>query len=172
MPGYGFAVASGILVGQSLGAGKPDRAMQVGYRSARYSVIVMGSVGLAFLLIPDLIMRAFTNDLQVVHIASICLRIAALEQAAIGITDVFCGSLRGAGDTRTALKITAAGTWLVRMPLTAMVMYIFRLGLPSVWIVMCLVWMVRAVLAIRYFRTGRWWKVKTRVGGREAYQNS
>ncbi|HHY45993.1 MAG TPA: MATE family efflux transporter [Firmicutes bacterium] len=171
MPGYGFAVASGILVGQNLGAGRYDRAMQVGYRSMRYSAMVMGSVGLAFLLIPDLITRAFTNDLRVVRIAAVCLRIAALEQVAIGVTDVLCGSLRGAGDTRTALKITATGTWLVRMPLIAVAIYLVKLTLPAVWGITCLDWAVRAVLALNHFRAGRWRGVKIRPDKREVYES-
>ncbi|MDI7247892.1 MAG: MATE family efflux transporter [Bacillota bacterium] len=160
MPGYGFAVAAGILVGQSLGARRADRAVQVGYRSLRYSVAVMGSVGLAFLLVPHLIIRVFTNDAEVVRIASVCLRIAAFEQVFIGITDTLCGSLRGAGDTRTALRITATGTWLVRMPLVVLAIYVFHLGLPAVWVITCLDWAVRSALAARHFRAGRWQEVR------------
>lgn len=160
MPGYGFAVAAGILVGQNLGARKPDNAMLVGRRSLRYSVAVMGGVGLIFLLVPHLIVRIFTNDVQVVRIASTCLRIAALEQVAIGTTDVLCGSLRGAGDTRTALRITATGTWAVRIPLIAISIYLLKLTLPAVWVITCLDWSVRAVLAMRYFRTGRWQRIR------------
>jgi len=97
------------MVGR-LGARGADRAVQVGYRSLRYSVAVMGSVALAFLLVAGLIIRMFTNDAEVIRIGSVCLRIAAFEQVFIGITDTLCGWLRGAGDTRTALRITAAGT--------------------------------------------------------------
>lgn len=160
MPGYGFAVAAGILVGQSLGARRADRAVQVGYRSLRHSVAVMGSVALAFLLIPRLIIGMFTNDPEVIRIASVCLRIAAFEQVFIGITDTLCGSLRGAGDTRTALRITAAGTWLVRMPLVVLATYVFHLGLPAVWVITCLDWAVRSALAARHFRAGRWQEVR------------
>ncbi|MCR4402571.1 MAG: MATE family efflux transporter [Firmicutes bacterium] len=156
MPGYGFAMAAGILVGQSLGARRPDLAMQVGYRSLRHSVAVMGSVAVAFLAAPRFIIGVFTDDPEVIYTASVCLRIAAFEQIFIGITDTLCGSLRGAGDTRTALRITAAGTWLVRVPLVVVAVYLLHLGLPAVWAITCLDWAVRAVLAARHFRAGRW----------------
>ena len=156
MPGYGFAVAAGILVGHNLGAGKAGRAVQVGYRALRHSLAVMGSVAVAFFLAPRLIIGVFTSDPAVVQVASVCLRIAAFEQVFIGMTDTLCGSLRGAGDTRTALVITAAGTWLVRMPLVILAIYVFRLGLPAVWVVTCIDWAVRSALAARHFRAGRW----------------
>lgn len=160
MPGYGFAMASGILVGQNLGAKRSDRATKVGYRSLRYAVIVMGSVAAAFFLAPGIIVRMFTNDAEVIRVASVCLRIAAFEQVAIGITDTLCGSLRGAGDTRTALRITAVGSWLVRMPLVVLAIYLLKLSLSAVWVITCLDWGVRAVLAARHFRAGRWQKVR------------
>ncbi|MGE5584750.1 MAG: MATE family efflux transporter [Bacillota bacterium] len=160
MPGYGFAVAAGILVGQSLGARRADRAVQVGYRCLRYSVAVMGSVGLAFFLVPHLIIRVFTNDAEVIRVASVCLRIAAFEQVFIGMTDTLCGSLRGAGDTRTALRITATGTWLVRMPLVVLAIHVLHLGLPAVWVITCLDWAARSALAARHFRAGRWQEVR------------
>ncbi len=159
MPGYGFAVVSGILVGQSLGAGRPDRAVRVGRRSMWHAATVMGSVAAVFLLLPQVIVRAFTNDVEVVRIASTCLRIAAFEQVSIGVTDTLCGSLRGAGDTRTALRITAAGTWLVRMPLVVLAIYVLRLSLAAVWVITCLDWATRAALAARHFRAGKWREV-------------
>ncbi len=160
MPGYGFALASGVLVGQSLGARMPERAMRTGYRAVAHAAAVMGGVGLLFLAAPTIIVRLFTNDAEVVRIASTCLRIAAFEQVAIGVTDTFCGSLRGAGDTRSALRITATGTWLVRIPLTVLAIYVLRLGLPAVWVITCLDWAVRALLSARHFRVGRWREVK------------
>jgi len=87
-------------------------------------------------------------------------RIAAFEQVAIGITDTLCGSLRGVGDTRTALRITAIGSWLVRMPLIVLAIYVFKLSLPAVWVITCLDWAVRAVLAARHFRAGMWQEVR------------
>jgi len=67
-----FVAGQGLLVGQNLGAKRPDRAMKVGYRSLRYAVTVMGSVAVAFFIIPEVIVRVFTGDAEVVRVASMC----------------------------------------------------------------------------------------------------
>jgi putative MATE family efflux protein len=156
MPGSGFSTASGVLVGQNLGAGRADRARRVAYRSIRYAVIVMGGSALIFFSIPRLIVSFFTNDAEVILLASTCLWIAGLEQVFIGIGDTFRGSLRGAGDTVSALRMTAIGTWLLRVPVVALIIYVFHLSLPAVWVGICFEWVIRAVLGWKYFSRGNW----------------
>jgi putative MATE family efflux protein len=156
MPGLGFSTASGVLVGQNLGAGRADRAERVAYRSIRYAVIVMGGSALIFFSIPRLIVSFFTNDTEVILLASTCLWIAGFEQVFIGIGDTFRGSLRGAGDTLSALRMTVIGTWLVRVPVIALIIYVFHLSLPAVWVGICFEWVIRAVLGWKYFSRGNW----------------
>jgi putative MATE family efflux protein len=160
MPGSGFSTASGVLVGHNLGAGRIDRARRVAYRSIRYAVIVMGGSALVFFSLPRVIVSFFTADAGVMLLASTCLRIAGLEQVFIGIGDTFHGSLRGAGDTGSALKITAIGTWLVRVPVLALIIYVFRFSLPAVWVGICFEWVIRAVLGRKYFARGNWERIE------------
>lgn len=159
MPGSGFSTASGVLVGQNLGAGRAGRARQVTYRSIRYAAIVMGGFALVFFAIPRVIVSFFTDDVEVAFLASTCLCIAGFEQIFIGIGDTFRGSLRGAGDTVSALRITAIGTWLVRVPVLALIIYVFRLSLPVVWVGICVEWVIRAVLGAKYFTEGNWERI-------------
>lgn len=160
MPGSGFATASGVLVGQNLGAGETHSARRVTYRSIRFAVIVMGGLAVVFFTVPQVIVRFFTDDVQVMTLASTCLRIAGLEQVFIGIGDTFRGSMRGAGDTVSALKITTIGTWLVRVPVLAFIIYFLRFPLPAVWIGICIEWVIRAALGARYFARGNWERIK------------
>ena len=142
------------------GRGRADRARTVTYRSIRYAVIVMGGVALIFFAVPQIIVSFFTDDAEVVLLASTCLRIASLEQIFIGIGDTFRGSLRGAGDTISALRITAIGTWLVRVPVLAFIIYVLRLSLPAVWVGICFEWVIRAVVGRKYFARGNWESIK------------
>jgi putative MATE family efflux protein len=160
MPGSGFSTASAVLAGQNLGAGRADRARQVTYRSIRYAVIVMGGFALVFFAVPRVIVSFFTGDPEVIVLASTCLRIAGLEQVFIGAADTFRGSLRGAGDTASALRITTIGTWLVRMPVLALIIYGFRLSLPAVWVGICLEWVIRSRLGAKYFARGNWERIE------------
>jgi len=95
-------------------------------------------------------------------LAATCLRIAGLEQVFIGIADTFRGSLRGAGDTRSALKMTAIGTWVVRIPVIAFIVYVLRLSLAAVWVGICIEWVVRAIVGRIYFSKGNWERIEIR----------
>ena len=156
MPGYGFAIATSILTGQSLGRQQPDQAVRSARGAWILSGLVMGGMGLIFFLFPNLIVRLFTDDPTVIPLAAQCLRIAGLIQIPMATTEVFIGVLRGAGDTRTALKITAIGAWLIRVPLCYLAIFVWQLGLTAVWYIMLVEWSVRAVLLLRVFHRGHW----------------
>lgn len=159
MPGYGFAVAATSLVGQNLGAREPEQAYQHGLTAARLALVVMGVIALVFLVFPSVIIAIFTRDPQVVGLGALCLRIAAFEQPAIALEMVLAGALRGAGDTHTPAMITVLSTWLLRIPLMYLSVYVFHLGLPAIWIITVFDWLVRASLVIIRYRRGKWQQI-------------
>lgn len=156
MPGYGFAVAAGILTGQNLGAKKPERARGFALETVKLCVLTMSVVGLSFLLFPKYILRFFTPEAAVVSTASVALRIAALEQPAVAAAETLAGSLRGAGDTRTPMWVTALSAWGIRVPLIFLAVRVLGLGLPWVWGITVLDWSFRAALLSWHFNKGRW----------------
>ncbi|NPV71959.1 MAG: MATE family efflux transporter [Firmicutes bacterium] len=156
MPGYGLAIASSIMVGQSLGARNPVRARQGVRQCLILSIAIMGAMGLLFLTIPGSLVGLFTRQETVAHSAVTVLRLAGLFQPMLATTDVLLGALRGAGDTKTAMRITAFGTWGLRIPLTCLVVRALHMPLAAVWVVNGLEWTARAFLATRAFRAGRW----------------
>ncbi|HHV78076.1 MAG TPA: MATE family efflux transporter [Firmicutes bacterium] len=156
MPGYGFAVASTVLVGQRLGARERERAHASAMECMRLSLLTMGAIGLLFIFVPSSFTRVFTDDLQVLVPASRVLRIAGYIQPFIGMTDTLAGALRGAGDTRSPLRITALGGWLVRIPLTLIAVRVLGWSLISVWVINGLEWVLKAVLCWNVFRSWDW----------------
>ncbi|MGE5485359.1 MAG: MATE family efflux transporter [Ignavibacteriales bacterium] len=165
MPGYGFAIASSIMVGQSLGAGEAGRAKAGALECLRMGMLVMGGIGVLFLAIPQHLVSLFTQEPRVVSQAAVALRTAGLFQTVLAATDVLNGALRGSGDTRTPLKITALGAWLLRIPLTYLAVRTLRLPLVAVWLVNGLDWIVRASAVTIAFRSGRWAKTGTLIRG-------
>lgn len=159
MPGYGFAVAAATLVGQSLGAKRPDCAHSQGWQAAKIALCVMGSVSLLFLFLPDFITRIFTNDSNVAGLGAVCLRIAAIEQPTIAIDMVMAGALRGAGDTRTPMLVAVLSTWLLRLPLFYLSINVFSFGLPMIWFITAFDSIVRASFLIYTFQKRRWQKI-------------
>ena len=111
MPGWGFALAATTLVGQELGAHRPDRASQSAYEALRMVTVLMTVMGLLVALFPEPLMRVFTEDKDVIIQGGHALRIAGLAMPFLGVSFTLAGGLRGAGDT-TATLIISAGEYL------------------------------------------------------------
>lgn len=158
MPGYGFAVAASTLVGQRLGAGQKEEAVAAGYLGARLAAFVMAVIGLLFLIVPRPILTLFSKDPAVLTIGAVILQIAALEQIPIALEMTMAGAMRGAGDTRYPMFVTAIGNYLVRLPLVFLAVSILHQGLPVVWLITALDWSVRAVLLYARYRKEKWIK--------------
>ena len=155
MPGNGFAVAAVTAVGQSIGAQKLAKAKIENWEANRLAVLLMAGMGLLFFCFPYLLLRAFTTDAAVIGYGTLFLKIVGVLQIPLAITMVLSGSLKGAGDTRFLLLVTAIGAWLVRVPLAA----IFTgLGLTIgwVWSVMLVDWTIRMGCLIWRYRSERW----------------
>ncbi|MFZ5625724.1 MAG: MATE family efflux transporter [Bacillota bacterium] len=146
MPGYGFAIAAEALAGQYLGEKKPElarRAVQVAMEEA---LKIMGGFALLFLLMPEMLASLFTSYQELILLAAICIRLAALEQPGLAMEMTIAGGLRGMGNTRFPLLVTLMGNWLIRLPLLAFEVYKTHWGLMGVWIITALDWSLRALL--------------------------
>ncbi len=156
MPGYGFAIAASILTGQSLGAKDPGRAEESTYQASTLAMYVMGGMGVLFLLFPGVFLRIFTDDPEVIALGSWCLRVAALMQPAMAAADVYVGSLRGAGDTKTAMYVSGLGSWVIRVPLILVAVYVLHLSLVAIWVVVLIEQVIRALVTRWIFKRGQW----------------
>jgi len=154
MPGWGFALAATTLVGQELGAERPERASRSAIESVRLVTAVMSVMGLLISILARPVMGIFINDPEVIAVGAPALRIAGLAMPFLGISFTLAGGLRGAGDTRSVLVIVASSIWLVRVANSAWLSPLF--GLVGVWLAIAVDFAVRAgVLALR-FRSGKW----------------
>lgn len=157
MPGFAFGAASTTLVGQSLGAGKPnlaDRYMKVCVLTA---MVVMSIAGTMLFFFGKYIVLLFSNEAEVLELATRCLKIAAMLQPAQTGAMVFAGGLRGAGDTLWPMIITASGMWFFRALLGAIIcIQILGYGLPAAVTCMVIDSYVRIILSYLRVRTGKW----------------
>lgn len=156
MPGWGFSVASTTMVGQELGARRPEGAERSALLASRLNTFVMATMGALLFLGARALATAFTNDPSVVQQATLAIQVAAIGQPLLGISFVLAGALRGAGDTRAVLYITTISLWLVRLPLAYLLTAVVSLGLVGVWTAANLDWLVRSGLLWLWFRRGRW----------------
>ena len=154
MPGFGFALAATTLVGQELGARRPERASQSAYEALRMVVSVMAIMGGLVSIFSAQVMGVFTSDPAVIAAGVPALRIAGLAMPFLGIGFTLSGSLRGAGDTISVLVIYGSCIWVVRI--TNAYWLGPRLGLTGIWIAVGVDFIARAVLLALRFRSGKW----------------
>jgi putative MATE family efflux protein len=163
MPSYGFAVAGSAVVGQFLGAGRPDKA-DAGFREcARLSMWLMSAVGVVFFFLAAPLVRIFLRGPEAevaVATAALCLAISAFEQPFMALAMALGGALRGAGDTRSPVIVGVVGVWGVRVPLAWALAFPMKLGLNGIWITMIADWAVRTAIFSVLYRRGRWKTIK------------
>jgi len=163
MPAWGFAVAGSAVVGQYLGAGRPDRS-EAGLREcARLSTSLLIAMGVVFFFAAEPLVRLFLRgpgEAATVAAAASCLRIAAFEQPFMALGMVLGGALRGAGDTKSPVIVGILGVWGVRIPLAWALAFPAGLGLNGIWITMIADWALRTVVFGALFRRGRWKTIK------------
>jgi putative MATE family efflux protein len=156
MPGFGFAVAATTLVGQALGAKKPDLAEKRGYTAFTMGALLMGVMGVVFIIFARPLVSFFTSDPEVIAQAITPLRIVGLAQPALAATMIINGGLRGAGDTRYPLYIVAGCIWGIRVPLAILFISVMGLNLSWAWVAMCVDLVFRGLFALLRYRGGKW----------------
>jgi putative MATE family efflux protein len=166
MPGMGFGLAATALVGQCLGACRPKRAEEAGYESLRMGMVAAGLAAALFLLLPAPLARMYSADPEVVALTATCLRISAVAQPALAIIQVLAGGLRGAGDTRWVMYMTAAGNWGVRLVGSYILGVHLGWGLAGVWVAMALDQFLRGGLTWYRYRSGHWKDVRAGIKSR------
>lgn len=162
MPGFAFGLAATALVGQNLGAGSSERAERSGYESLRLAMYAAGAATALFLLLPTPLARMYSTDPEVVSLTANCLRITALSQPALAAAQVLAGGLRGAGDTKWVMYITAVGNWGVRLVGSWVLGVYLGWGLIGVWVAMAVDQLLRGGLTVMRYRTGHWKTIKAR----------
>jgi putative MATE family efflux protein len=160
MPGYGIAIAAATMVGQNLGAGRPEHARISAYEANRLAVVLMAAMGLLFFFFPYVLLKVFTNDPEVIRYGILYMKIVAFAQIPLAITMVVGGSLRGAGDTGFIMFATIAGMWFVRIPIAALLATIFKAEIQYVWSVMILDWLIRMLFLLGRYRKENWGRLE------------
>jgi putative MATE family efflux protein len=158
----GFSLAVSALVGQNLGAGKPDRAAKSVWYAILFTGISTGLISTAFLTIPHIIASGFIADPKVIEIASDYLIILALSQTFMAIEIVMGGAFTGAGNTMPPMLISLIGSF-ARVPLAQYICYDLGVGINGVWWAITLTTVVKGIILVLWFSRGHWKTKKIHV---------
>jgi putative MATE family efflux protein len=156
LPSWGLSNAAATMVGQSLGARKPERAEQAVWRAGSYNARFLVAVGIVFFLAAPLILRAFTGDPAVTRYAVHCLRIVALGYPLYAYGMVLTQSFNGAGDTWTPTWLNLFCFWIFEIPLAWSLAELAGLGPYGVFWAIMAAFSLLAITSAVIFRRGRW----------------
>jgi putative MATE family efflux protein len=156
LPAWGMSNAAATLVGQNLGAKKPERAELSVIKTAKYNAIFMGVTSILFIVFAQAIVSFFTQEERVIAYAVDALRIVSAGYFFYGIGMVMTNAFNGAGDTRTPTVINLLGFWLFQIPLAYLLAKPFGMGPLGVFIAIPVAETAIAIAAYVVFRKGKW----------------
>lgn len=160
LPAWGLSNAAATLVGQNLGANKPERAYASVMLTAKYNAIFMAFVMFLFLFCSQFIIRIFTQDEAVIAYGAQSLQIIGLGYIFYGVGMVMTQALNGAGDTRTPTIINFICFWLIQVPLAYFLAKGLGMSSLGVFIAIPAAETLIALVAWYYFAKGKWKTVK------------
>lgn len=156
LPSMGISNAAATLVGQNLGAGNPKRAEKSVWLTGKINMILLGSIGIIFILIPEFFVLFFTDEISVIHSASMCLRIISIGFISYGFGMVLVNSFNGAGDTTTPTLINVFCFWLLEIPLAYILAIYLNLGENGVYSSIVIAETTMTISAFILFKRGKW----------------
>ncbi len=156
LPSWGMSNAAATLVGQNLGAGKPDRAERAVWLTGRYNLMFLVGISLVFWVFAESLIAAFISDPEVIPIGVDVLRILSIAQVTAAYTMVIAQAFNGAGDTDTPTIINLIVYWLWQLPLAYTLARPLGFGAPGVFAAVVVAGVTWAITAIVLFRRGRW----------------
>lgn len=156
LPAWGLSNAAATLVGQSLGAKKPERAEASVWTACRYNFYFLGALGLLFVIGAPWIVSFFGHDPEVSRIAARALRIVAAGFPLYAFGMVLTQALNGAGDTWTPTWLNFFAFWCLEIPLAWFLSHQAGLGTDGAFWAIAIAFTAFAGAAAVVFRRGKW----------------
>ena len=160
MPAWGMSNAAATLVGQNLGAQKPERAAQSVWKTGKYNAYFMALVSIVYLVFAPQIILLFNETPDVVKYGSLCLRVIAAGYIFYGYGMVVINAFNGAGDTKTPTYINFVCFWLLQLPFAYFIAITLNYGPIGVFCAITLAEILIAIIGIIWFKKGHWKSVK------------
>jgi putative MATE family efflux protein len=156
LPALGLSNAAATMVGQNLGARKPERAAAAVWQAAWFNAGFYFVIGLIFLFFSHRIIGIFTLEPEVLRYGTSALHIIAYGFAFYGLGMVLETAFNGAGDTRTPTYLNLLVFWIFEIPLAYALAYRYQLGPDGVFWAITLAFSLLAIASGLLFRRGTW----------------
>jgi MATE family multidrug resistance protein len=156
LPAFALNMAASVLVGQNLGAGKPDRASKVGWDIALIGMALLSLIALVIFIWARSFSSMLAKEAAVLEETTRYLRINMVSEPFMALSLILGGGLQGAGDTKGTMWVIIIGMWFVRLPLAFFFALILGYGATGVWVAMVTSMTLQGVLMALRFHKGRW----------------
>ena len=156
MPAWGLSNAAATLVGQNLGARKPERAERAVYVTGAWNMVFMTVITVLFVTFASQIIAPFVSDPESHAAGTSALRIISYGYVFYAWGMVMLQAFNGAGDTATPTKLNFVIFWLFQLPLAWILARTLGLGPVGVYWAIAIAYSLSAVIGILLFRRGRW----------------
>lgn len=156
LPAWGLGNAAATLVGQNLGAEKPDRAERSVWAAARYNAIFMAVSGLVLIVFAQVIAGWFVDEPEALRWGTNCMRILGLGFPMYAVGMVVVQAMNGAGDTGTPASLNLICFWLLQLPLAYWLATQVGWGPNGAFTAIVVAESLLTVLAVLVFRRGQW----------------
>ncbi|HTU48112.1 MAG TPA: MATE family efflux transporter [Bryobacteraceae bacterium] len=156
LPSWGLSGAAATMVGQNLGAKKPERAQRAVYVTAGYNAVYLVTIALLLIFAPHAIVSFFSADPVVSAFAADCLRIIGYGNLTYAFGMVMVQAFNGAGDTITPTVINVVSFWLCEIPLAWFLANRTSLGVDGVFAAIPVSNTVMTVISLIVFARGTW----------------
>ncbi|MDJ0835555.1 MAG: MATE family efflux transporter [Acidobacteriota bacterium] len=158
LPAWGLSNAAATLVGQNLGAGRPDRAESSVWRCGFYNMIFLSLIMVGFLIYAEELVGLLTSEAEVLVHGAHCLRVVSYGYVFYGWGMVLTHSFNGSGDTWTPTLINFLCYWVIQIPLAGVLSLYLDWGTHGVYIAIAISESVLAVIGAWFFKLGKWKK--------------
>jgi putative MATE family efflux protein len=156
LPALGLSNAAATMVGQNLGARKPDRSEAAVWTAGKFNAAFYFLVGVVFWLFSNQIIGFFTQEADVLRYGTSALHIIAYGFAFYGLGMVLETAFNGAGDTWTPTYLNIFIFWLFEIPAAYLLAYYFDLGPDGVFWAITVAFSLLAIASAVLFKRGKW----------------
>ena len=156
LPSWGIATAAATLVGQNLGAHRPERSERAVWLAGSYNMALLTGVGVLLFAFSRVLVACFTSDPGVLPIAVQCLKYVSLGYPFYAWGMIMEQAFNGAGDTATPTWVNLFCYWFFQIPLAWSLAHPGGLGPRGVYLGICLAESMLAAASVALFRRGRW----------------
>ena len=160
MPALGVGQACATLVGKHMGSNEIEKSEKSISESLRIAEYIMGSMGLVFILFPEIVLSLFTNDVDIITLGTWGLRLIGLIQFVDAVGFTMFLALTGAGNTFFPAMVESALIWFFMLPLSYYLGVVTGGGFKPPWIVFAIYLLLMAAILTLKVKIGDWKEIE------------